>query len=452
MLGDLDGDNRWTSTDLEKLDSALQAPFSVPLDISCKIDMNQNGIVDKDDLFIIRSLVVSNGDPYIAEEKARDAGQPFPRPRELYRYVSTEEYRSRPFWGLPYPFAQSSILDWLESLSPTASTGSYSEALDAAIYTEAIRFDQAWRKRQSELLPIEKKYAEEKISRAKSLFLSGERYELLLSLTELVEDAETLTVQGLPEFPVKLLTFRDHLRELLSSQSFVEFKEGNRDGRSVLNEISGYLQGDLGLTYDFETLGPARNLKDLSNYLQRAEWQYYKSTSSEGDFRKLVAYAQHDPRYLRVVAQTSKRHHDLKVENHNLPMVLLFREALRIKNGDKKRASGLLDESIRIPYAWVKSIPRTALPSSLALDNFLLPGNKEDGADKSRHWNVFGGICLYKSPQESLDLAIKREVQDVRDAKYSEEAVREFLRDMIANLNGMFHVMSVNPELLQTEH
>ena len=53
-----------------------------------------------------------------------------------------------------------------------------------------------------------------------------------------------------------------------------------------------------------------------------------------------------------------------------------------------------------------------ALPSSLALDNFLLPGNKEDGADKSRHWNVFGGICLYKSPQEALDLALKREMKD----------------------------------------
>ena len=82
-------------------------------------------------------------------------------------------------------------------------------------------------------------------------------------------------------------------------------------------------------------------------------------------------------------------------------MVLLLREALRIKGGDKKKAVGLLDEAIRIPYAWIKSIPREALPGSLALDNFLLPGNKEDGADKSRHWNVFGGICLYKSPQEA---------------------------------------------------
>ena len=86
--------------------------------------------------------------------------------------------------------------------------------------------------------------------------------------------------------------------------------------------------------------------------------------------------------------------------------------------------------------------------SALALDNFLLPGNKEDGSDKSRHWNVFGGICLYKSPPEALDLALKREMQDLRDDKYSEAAMREFFRDMIANVNGMYHVLSVNPDLL----
>ena len=118
--------------------------------------------------------------------------------------------------------------------------------------------------------------------------------------------------------------------------------------------------------------------------------------------------------------------------------------------GDRKRAVGLLDEAIRNPYAWIKTIPRELLPGSLAADNFLLPGNKEDGADKSRHWNVFGGICLYKSPEEALDLALRREMQDLRDDNYSEAAMREFLRDMTANLNGMYHVMSVNPDLLAT--
>ena len=216
----------------------------------------------------------------------------------------------------------------------------------------------------------------------------------------------------------------------------------------MLKLVSRHLQADLGLSYEFETLGPPRNFNSLENYLQRVEWQYYKSSTREKNLRALIAYAQHDPRYLRAVSRTSRKLQDANVNNHNLPMVLLFREALRISNGDKKRAVGMLDEAIRIPFAWIKSIPREVLPTSLALENFLLPGNKEDGADKSRHWNVFGGICLYKSPQEALDLALKREMQDLRNDKYSEEGMREFFRDMIANLNGMFHVMTVNPKLL----
>ena len=47
-----------------------------------------------------------------------------------------------------------------------------------------------------------------------------------------------------------------------------------------------------------------------------------------------------------------------------------------------------------------------------------------------------------------MDLALKREMQDLRDDRYSEEAMREFFRDMISNLNGMYHVMTVNPDLL----
>lgn len=447
MLGDLDGDSRWSIADNKTLEVVLDHPHAASNDIVFRIDMNQNGLIDVEDLRILRVLVAAASDPYAAEETARSKGELFPRPRELYRYVSVAEYRSRPLCALPYPPASDSVLDWLTNLQPPTNSGYYAEALTAAVYDEAIRFDQAWRLRQAQLLPIEREYATKKLAVAKELFLSGARYELLLALTELVEDAETLTVRGQPDFSLKLLTFRDHLREVLGSPLYAEFKEGKQDWRAVLKRVSDHLQNDLGLAYDFETLGPPRNLTNLANYLQRAEWQYYKSTSSEDDFRQLIAFAQHDPRYLRTVARTSKRLQDHNVENHNLPMVLLLREALRIKHGDKKKAVGLLDEAIRVPYAWIKSIPREALPGSLALDNFLLPGNKEDGADKSRHWNVFGGICLYKSPQEALDLALKREMKDFRDGKYSEEAMREFLRDMIANLNGMYHVMTVNPDL-----
>jgi hypothetical protein len=452
MLGDLDGDNRWTTADLASLDEVLQRPFTLLNGVAWRIDMNQNGMIDEEDLSILRLLVASAGDPYAAEAKARLNGQPFPRPRELYRYVSISEYLPRPLWALTYPLAKDSVLDWLASVPTPVGLNSYPETLGAAIYSEAVRFDQAWRKRQPQLLSSERDYAAGKLAHVKALYLSGEKFELLLALIDLVEDAETLTVRGQPDFPLKLLTFRDHLRELLSSPLYDEFKLGKQDWRAVLKVVSGHLQSDLDLAYDFETIGPARSLTHLANYLQRAEWQYYKSTAQEADFRHLIAYAQHDARYLRAVSRTSKKHLDPNVENHNLPMVLLFREALRIVNGDKKKAAGLLDEAIRIPYGWIKSIPREALPSSLALDNFLLPGNKEDGADKSRHWNVFGGICFYKSPQEALDLALKREMKDLRDDGFSEPAMREFFRDMIANLNGMYHVMTVDPSLLSDQH
>ncbi|MFA5205054.1 MAG: hypothetical protein WC708_11690 [Lentisphaeria bacterium] len=448
MLGDLDHDRRWTAADLAELDVMLAHPFDVPAGIAWRADMNQNGMIDQEDIRILRTLVAAAGDPYLAEKTAKAEHQSFPRPRELYRYVLVEEYRPRPLWALPYPLAADSVLDWLPNLSPPVTTSSYSDALAAAVYSEAVRFDQAWRRRQPQLLPVEREYAAKKLARARQLFQSGAHYELLLALMELVEDAETLTAQGQPDVSLKLLAFRDHLRELLGSPLYAEFKAGKQDWRAVLKRVSGDLQADLGLAYNFETLGPPRSFTHLGNYLQRAEWQYYKSTAKEDDFRLLITYAQHDPRYLRAVSRTSKQFQDPNVENHNLPMVLLLREALRIKHGNKKQAVGLLDEAIRIPYAWVKSIPREALPGALALDNFLLPGNKEDGADKSRHWNVFGGICLYKSPQEALDLALKREMQDLRDDHYSEPAMREFFRDMIANLNGMYHVMTLNPDLL----
>jgi len=448
MLGDLDGDHKWTANDLKILDSFLKDPFAFPDSLALQLDMNQNGSIDEEDIRLLRALVASGSDPYAAEEIARAKGEPFPRPRELYRYVTLSEYHPRPRWALPYPLASNSVLSWLPSLHPTVSANSYSETLDADIYAEAIRFDQDWRKREPQLLPMEREYASHKLARMSTLQQHGERFELLLALIDGVEDAETLTERNQSAFPLKILTFRDHLRETLRSPVYAEFKDGKQPWQAVLKVVSSHLQADLGLTYEFETLPPPRNLTHLQNYLQRSEWQYYKSSAKQEDFRSLINFAQHDPRYLRAVSRTSRKLTDIDEINHNLPMELLFREALRIKGGDKKKAVGLLDEAIRIPFMWVKSIPREALPSSLALDNFLLPGNKEDGFDKSRHWNVFGGICLYKSPQESLDLALKREMQDLRDDHYSEPAMREFVRDMIADLNGIYYVMTVNRDLL----
>ena len=447
MLGDLDGDRRWGDGDLAARDAFLRAPSRTPDAVVGRLDLNRNGLVDPEDLVLLEALVKAQGDPYAAEAAAPAHGS-FPRPRELYVYQSLAEYRPRPAWSLPHAFDAGSPLPWLEGLHPPFDTGTYAGALDAAIFAEAVRFDEAYRQREPGLLPVERQYAATKLARVEALFREGERYELLLALMDLVEDAETLAAPRQPDLSLKLLAFRDHLRDLLGSATYAGFVAGTSDAPAVLRQVAAYLEADLGLRYDLEALGSPRGFTSLENYLQRAEWQYYKALATPAALRALVAFAQHDPRYLRAVARTSRRQQDARVENHNLPMILLFREALRLEGGDKKRAVGLLDEAIRIPYAWIKTIPREALPGSVALDNFLLPGNMEDGSDKSRHWNVFGGICLYKSPEEALDLALRREMQDLRSAAYSTEAMREFLRDTIANVNGMYHVMTVDPGLL----
>jgi hypothetical protein len=446
MLGDLDGDGRWTAADLAIAERRLAAPAGAPAGTAERLDLNQSGLLDDEDLRILRALVEASGDPYAAEATAGARGEPFPRPRELYRYVSLDEYRPAPTWALPHEFCED--LRWLEALRPSRRADGYAAALDAALWAEAVRLDLGYRRRAAGLAPVEREYAARKLARARALLLQGDRYELLLALMELVEDAETLTVGGCSAETLALLRFRDHLREVQASALFTDFAAGKRDRRDVLAAIGAHLEADLGVRADLERLPPPRELTHLENYLQRAEWQYYKSTARAEDLVRLVQYAQHDPRYLRAVSRTSRKLHDPGVHNHDLPMVLLFREALRLEGGDKKRAVGLLDEAIRVPYAWIRSIPADRLPPSVALENFLLPGNKEDGADKSRHWNVFGGICLYKSPREALDLALRREAADLRRDDHSAEGMTEFIRDMIANLNGMYHVMCVDPELL----
>jgi len=216
----------------------------------------------------------------------------------------------------------------------------------------------------------------------------------------------------------------------------------------IFKQIERHLNSDLGIDLDLKSLDPPRDFTNLQNYLDRAEWQTFKSKTTDDDFKLLVLYAQYDRRYLRSVSKTSPKLTDIKLQNHNLPMILLYREALRIKNNDKKAAIALLDEAVRIPMGWVKSIPKKLLPSSIALENFLLPGNKEDGSDKTRHWNVFGGVAIYKSPKDSLILALKREIMDLKSQSYSPSAMQEFIRDTIANINGIYYVVSINPDLL----
>jgi len=40
-------------------------------------------------------------------------------------------------------------------------------------------------------------------------------------------------------------------------------------------------------------------------------------------------------------------------------------------------------------------------------------------------------------------------MQDLRDEHFSTECMTEFIRDTIANLNGIYYVVSMNPDLLR---
>jgi len=449
MLGDCNSDKRWDQNDRDLMQSLLANPFLHSAKDCLKADLNSDGRLDAEDLSILEQLAAV-GDPYETETKAVAAGKLFPRPRELYRYLSPQDYVNRPLFALPYSNAEQSPLDCLSHPKAPAANSPYARQLAEEVYNEAVRFDLAYHARLPQLTKAEQTYCRSKIDDCNLFYSVGMNYELLLELIGLVEDAETLTTRGQDAFVSQTLFFRDHLRDLLDSPQYADFKAGRVPAQEILKAIERLLKQDLGLDVALEKLGPPRDLTQLKNYVGRTQWQYYKSRTRVEQFEQLIHFAQHDRRYLRAVSQTTPKHDDPGVENHNLPMILLFREALRI-TGEKKAAVGLVDETIRIPFFWVKAIPRDKLPGSVAQENFLLPGNKEDGSDKSRHWNVFGGICLYKSPQESLDLALKRESQDLREGNYSAEAMTEFIRDTIANLNGIYYVVSMNPDLLRSK-
>lgn len=446
MLGDLNGDGKWDKSDQDLLDRVLADPWAYPAETVYKADVNHNGLLDDEDVYLLYDLYMT-GDPYKARERFSAADRPFPYPRDLFRYVPDTEYLQRPVLAVHNPACAASPLKFLREARLRKAFG-YKERLLQEIYSEGVRFSIAYARRLPGLQPKEKEYAAMKIARCGSLWKEGDYYELLLAVTELTEDAETLTVVGQPAFVAQSLYFRDHLREVLTSGVYKDYLAGKSGPEPVFKAVEKHLEADMGMKADLVHLAPPRNFLELKNYADRAKWQYYKSTSTRKDFRRLLQFAQYDRRYLRAAARTTRKLEDLRLQNHNLPMELLFREALEIKGGDKLAAVGLLDEALRIPFTWVKSIPRDKLPASVALENFLLPGNKEDGSDKSRHWNVFGGISLYKSPEKSLELALAREVKDFRE-KPSPEEMREFLRDTMANLNGIYYVVSMDPDLLK---
>ncbi|MBU1721492.1 hypothetical protein KKG38_01790 [Patescibacteria group bacterium] len=442
MLGDLNEDNVWDNKDHVELETFIQYPFNVSDGFVMKVDVNQNGSIDEEDLFILNALF-EHSDPYATEEYIINSGKAFPKPRELYKYFPTNEYVQRPVYLLKHSVSENSPLKVMLD-SVISDSGIYETKLRNEIYDEALRFSFRYEERKNSLSEAEKEYVDGKIAQCLSLYQAGDLYGTLLNLISLVEDAETLSMNNQTEFVQEILYFREHLRELLVSPLYTEFVVGNVDYTVILDKIESDLQHDLSLDIELATLEPPRDLSKIENYFERAEWQYYKSKTKKEDFEKLVLFAQYDRRYLRSVSNTTPKHQDLQVKNHNLPMILLYREALEIMNGDRKSAIGMLDETIRIPLGWVRSIPEDMLPTSIAFENFLLPGNKEDGADKSRHWNVFGGISLYESPKESLVLSFRREIEDLKYNEYTVEAMNEFIRDIIVNINGIYYVQSID--------
>jgi len=446
MLGDLNGDHAWDGKDAVLLRRFLADPYARPRREALKADVNRNGFIDDEDIRILGKLFAA-GDPYKAREEAVAAGAPFPYPREFFLYLPAGEYTQRPVMILDHPALAGSPLPFLRAMAREPRT-LYHDRLQAEVYDEGLRFSIAYGLRRAGLTPAEQGYAQGKIERCRVLWAAHDLYPLLMLLIELSEDAETLTVKGQTPFVAGTLFLRDHLRELRGSTLYKDYAAGKRPAGDVFRRMSGLLRQDLGMEIDLARLPPPRDLLKLRNYSNRAIWQYFKSTATRRDFVKLSLFAQHDRRYLRTVARTTPKHADMPLENHNLPMVLLYREALRIKGGDKRAAVGLLDEAIRIPFSWVKSIPRAQLPTSIALENFLLPGNKEDGPDKSRHWNVFGGIAVYQSPEESVRLALAREIKDYDEEGRTPAMMTEFLRDTMADLNGVYHIMTIDPRLL----
>jgi hypothetical protein len=444
MLGDLNNDQRWDNKDKDKLNDVLANPFLSDRLTLLKIDINKNELIDKEDLAFLEHIYKFS-DPYLSEEKADNQGEYYPRPREFFKYLPKYEYVQRPLYSLNHDITKTSSFSFLKNLKIEKNTSIYARQLLHEVYNEALRFSLAYALRENRLTEIERDYAQNKIQYCEDLFGHKEYFPLLLNLISLVEDAETLTITEQSDFIKKLLYFRDHLKELLVSEDFISFSRSQIPYSEIYKRIEEALKADLDISLELNSLPPPRDFSNLQNYIDRAEWQAFKSKTKRGDFKQLVLYAQYDRRYLRAVSKTSPKQHDIQLQNHNLPMILLFREALRISNNNKKAAIALLDEAIRIPLGWVKSIPKNLLPSSVALENFLLPGNKEDGLDKSRHWNVFGGVAIYKSPKESLILALKRENMDLKDQNFSPDAMREFIRDTIANINGIYYVVSINP-------
>ena len=441
MQGDLNSDRTWDANDRAVLDRIVAAPWDFPDASLAGIDVNRNQAIDPEDISILNELFSADS-PYRLFSDNPDVSTPAPRVREFFRYQPVNEFVQRPAYTLQNPVTGDSPVAFLAELQKTDFDSPYLSTLSREIHDELVRFAFVYERRKNQLSAEEQRFLQRQTDAIRALYESEDYYELLLHLILLTEAGETLSTNSQSEFVRNVRLLAEDFRGYLLSDGYLGFLRGESTWEGVFADLDRLTATRVGIDLALGSMEPARDLGEIENYIDRAEWQVYKSKSGEEDFRRLVSYAQNDRRYLRAVSNTSERHADTTLQNHNLPMMLLFGQAMEISDNDKKSAVGLLDEAIRIPFFWVKSIPTGLRPSSVALEHFLLPGNMEDGSDKSRHWNVFGGLSLYRSPEESLNLAFQREVEDVREAAYAPEAMTEFIRDMIANFYGIYHVVS----------
>lgn len=444
MQGDLNGDKVWDAGDKSKLDEIIATPWAFSDTDLAKVDINRNRAIDAEDIVVLTELY-SSANPYRLFADGQGPEKPAPKVREFFQYRFVEDFVSRPTFGLDHPVIEVGPIAFLSNMRNASFESPYRVRLSREIYDEALRFSFIYAQRKDQLSNEEQAFVRSELRVVEKLYDTQDYYALLLQLILLSEAGETLSTNNQTEFVKNIRLLAQDFRQYLVSPEYSAFTSGENSWEVVFTDLDRLTRDTMGIELDLATLEAARDLTEIKNYIDRAEWQSYKSKSGKEDFHELVSFAQNDRRYLRAVSNTSERHTDVALENHNLPMMLLFGQAMDITGNKKKAAVGLLDEAIRIPFFWVKSLPENLRPSSVALEHFLLPGNMEDGSDKSRHWNVFGGLSLYRSPEESLTLAFQREVEDVRNADFAPEAMTEFIRDMIANFYGIYHIVSYDP-------
>ena len=262
MLGDLDRDGRWSASDRKLLDGALREPFAVPADTACRIDLNRNSLIDPEDVSILEALIAAGGDPYAAEGAARDRGTPFPRPRELYRYV--------PLDRVPVATA----------LRDAGAPGGRLCDRMARKHSSSNRGGFLCREPRPRALlrgdPVRSRLASPREgARFRSSAIRGVRSWLRArehsSSGRAVRAAPRADGAGRGRGDAhgagpaggsrsKLLAFRDHLREVLAlARSTPSSRPGSRTGARCSVAFPRTSSRTSGSSYDFETLGPPRN-------------------------------------------------------------------------------------------------------------------------------------------------------------------------------------------------